>query len=181
LARISAPSIREPKMTWRDSWCSWRGITAALYCARNTATDRCPKRPCDPTGLFMCNDSLKIVFRQPKPTGSGLEPNPGRCTPPDHRPGAGSSRTVAARAGRTVHRRDGELLKLGFELAQSSVAKYMVKRREPPNQGWRTFLRYTQFGRGHVLPFRRTKPLLIMTQLVWRATGRCAATAHHRP
>ena len=35
----------------------------------------------------------------------------------------------------------GELLKLGFEVAQSSVAKYMVKRRGPPNQGWRTFLR----------------------------------------
>jgi transposase InsO family protein len=35
----------------------------------------------------------------------------------------------------------GELLKLGFELAQSSVAKYMVKHRGPPDQGWRTFLR----------------------------------------
>jgi hypothetical protein len=35
----------------------------------------------------------------------------------------------------------GELLKLGFEVAQSSVAKYMVKRRRPPSQGWRTFLR----------------------------------------
>jgi hypothetical protein len=35
----------------------------------------------------------------------------------------------------------GELLKLGFAVAQSSVAKYMIKRREPPNQGWRTFLR----------------------------------------
>ena len=34
----------------------------------------------------------------------------------------------------------GELLKLGFELAQSSVAKYMVKHRGPPSQGWRTFL-----------------------------------------
>src|SRR5215831_4579708 len=34
----------------------------------------------------------------------------------------------------------GELLKLGFEVAQSSVAKYMVKRRVPPSQGWRTFL-----------------------------------------
>jgi Integrase core domain len=33
-----------------------------------------------------------------------------------------------------------ELLKLGFEVAQSSVAKYMVKRRGPPSQGWRTFL-----------------------------------------
>ncbi len=35
----------------------------------------------------------------------------------------------------------GELLKLGFEVAQSSVAKYMVKRRGPPRQGWKTFLR----------------------------------------
>ncbi len=35
----------------------------------------------------------------------------------------------------------GELLKLGFELAQSSVAKYMVKRCGPPTQGWHTFLR----------------------------------------
>jgi hypothetical protein len=34
----------------------------------------------------------------------------------------------------------GELLKLGFAVAQSSVAKYMVKRRGPPRQGWRTFL-----------------------------------------
>jgi hypothetical protein len=34
----------------------------------------------------------------------------------------------------------GELLKLGFEVAQSSVPKYMVKRRAPPSQGWQTFL-----------------------------------------
>jgi transposase InsO family protein len=35
---------------------------------------------------------------------------------------------------------DGELLKLGFEVAQSSVAKYMVKRRGPSGQGWLIFL-----------------------------------------
>ena len=35
----------------------------------------------------------------------------------------------------------GELLKLGFEVAQSSVAKYMVKQHGPPSQGWGTFLR----------------------------------------
>src|SRR3984893_14063350 len=35
----------------------------------------------------------------------------------------------------------GELLKLGFNVAQSTVAKYMVKRRGPPSQGRRTFLR----------------------------------------
>jgi hypothetical protein len=35
----------------------------------------------------------------------------------------------------------GELLKLGVEVAQSSVAKYMLKRGWPPGQEWRTFLR----------------------------------------
>jgi transposase InsO family protein len=35
----------------------------------------------------------------------------------------------------------GELLKLGFEVAQSTVSKYMIERRGPPSQGWRTFLR----------------------------------------
>jgi len=35
----------------------------------------------------------------------------------------------------------GELLKLGIDVGQTSVAKYMVKRREPPSQGWKTFLR----------------------------------------
>jgi transposase InsO family protein len=35
----------------------------------------------------------------------------------------------------------GELLKVGFEVAQSTVAMYMVKRRGPPSQGWRSFLR----------------------------------------
>jgi hypothetical protein len=37
----------------------------------------------------------------------------------------------------------GELLKLGFKVAQSSVAKYMVKRRGPPSQGWKTFCETT--------------------------------------
>src|ERR1700692_4086386 len=35
----------------------------------------------------------------------------------------------------------GELLKLGFSVAQSTVATYMIERRGPPSQGWRTFLR----------------------------------------
>ena len=33
------------------------------------------------------------------------------------------------------------LLKLGIDIGQTSVAKYMAKRRDPPSQGWRTFLR----------------------------------------
>ncbi len=34
----------------------------------------------------------------------------------------------------------GELLKLGFAVAQSTVAKYMAKRGEPSGQSWGTFL-----------------------------------------
>jgi hypothetical protein len=35
----------------------------------------------------------------------------------------------------------GELLKLGIEVSQGTVAKYMVRHRKPPSQGWRTFLK----------------------------------------
>jgi hypothetical protein len=35
----------------------------------------------------------------------------------------------------------GELLKLGIDVGQTTVAKYMARRRRPPSQGWRTFLR----------------------------------------
>src|ERR1700716_1199021 len=34
----------------------------------------------------------------------------------------------------------GEILTLGIEIGQTSVAKYMAKRRGPPSQGWQTFL-----------------------------------------
>src|SRR5215469_461743 len=35
----------------------------------------------------------------------------------------------------------GELLKLGIDVGQTSVAKYMARRRGPPSPGWNTFLR----------------------------------------
>src|SRR2546429_9033397 len=35
----------------------------------------------------------------------------------------------------------GELLMLGFEVAQSTVSKYMVRSGTPPSQSWKTFLR----------------------------------------
>ncbi len=34
----------------------------------------------------------------------------------------------------------GEILKLGIDVCQATVAKYMVRRRRPPSQIWRTFL-----------------------------------------
>jgi putative transposase len=35
----------------------------------------------------------------------------------------------------------GELLKIGIEVSQTTVAKYMVRQRKPPSQTWRTFLK----------------------------------------
>lgn len=35
----------------------------------------------------------------------------------------------------------GELLKLGFEVSESTVSRYMPRSRKPPSQTWRTFLR----------------------------------------
>jgi putative transposase len=34
----------------------------------------------------------------------------------------------------------GELLKLGIDVSQSTVSKYMVRPRKPPSQAWRAFL-----------------------------------------
>ena len=34
----------------------------------------------------------------------------------------------------------GELLKLGIDIGETSVSKYLVRRRKPPSQTWRTFL-----------------------------------------
>ena len=34
----------------------------------------------------------------------------------------------------------GELLKLGIDIGETSVGKYLVRRRKPPSQDWRTFL-----------------------------------------
>jgi hypothetical protein len=35
----------------------------------------------------------------------------------------------------------GELQMLGFEVAQSTVSKYLVRGRRSPSQSWRTFVR----------------------------------------
>jgi hypothetical protein len=37
----------------------------------------------------------------------------------------------------TIH---GEILKLGIDIGETSVAKYMARRRGPPSQGWKAFL-----------------------------------------
>jgi transposase InsO family protein len=81
----------------------------------------------------------------------------------------------------------GELLKLGIAIGQTSVAKYMARRRGPPSQGWRTFLRNHADGIAamdlFVVPtisFRLLYGLLIVRhdrrQLLW-----LGATTHPSP
>jgi len=50
-------------------------------------------------------------------------------------------RTSLANPGWGAPRIHGELLKLGFELSQATVAKYLLRHRKPPSQNWRTFLK----------------------------------------
>jgi Integrase core domain len=72
----------------------------------------------------------------------------------------------------------GELLKLGIDIGQKSVAKYMARRRGPPSQGWKVFLYNHADGIAamdlFVVPtisFRLLYGLLIMghgrRQIVW--------------
>ncbi len=61
---------------------------------------------------------------------------------------------------------DGELLMLGIEVAQSTVARYMTRRQGPPSQGWKTFLRNPLGGwvirhtDAHQLPSKAPRHLL---------------------
>ncbi len=50
----------------------------------------------------------------------------------------------------------GELLMLGIEVAQSTVARYMTRPQGPPSQGWKTFLRNHAAGIAsiHLFPVR---------------------------
>ena len=46
----------------------------------------------------------------------------------------------SANVGWGAPRIHGELRKLGIEVSQATVSKYMVRQRKPPSQTWRTFL-----------------------------------------
>ena len=78
----------------------------------------------------------------------------------------------------------GEMVKLGIDLGQTSVAKYMARRRGPPSQGWKTFLHNHADGTAamdlFVVPtqsFRLLYGMLIIghgrRQILW-----CGVTAH---
>jgi transposase InsO family protein len=71
-----------------------------------------------------------------------------------------------------------KLLKLGIDVGQTTVAKYMARRRQPPSQGWKTFLRNHADGIASMdlfvvptISFRLLYGLLILQhsrrELVW--------------
>jgi hypothetical protein len=75
----------------------------------------------------------------------------------------------------------GELLKIGIDVGQTTVAKYMARRRGPPSQGWKTFLRNHADGIAAVdlfvvptMSFRLLFGLLILRhdrrEIVWLGT-----------
>ena len=72
----------------------------------------------------------------------------------------------------------GELLKLGIDVGQTTVARYMAKPRRPPSQGWRTFLRNHADGIASMdlfvvptISFRLLYGLLIMQQVAAKSYG----------
>ena len=67
----------------------------------------------------------------------------------------------------------GELLKLGIEISQATVAKYMVRRRKPPSQTWRTFLE------NHVQQLVATDFLVVRT-VSFRLLFVFVVLGHHR-
>lgn len=65
----------------------------------------------------------------------------------------------------------GELLKLGIDIGQISVVKYIVRRRAPPSQGWKTFLRNHAVGIAamdlFVVPTIAFRPRYGRRQILW--------------
>ena len=83
-----------------------------------------------------------------------------------------------------MHLGSTALLKLGIEVAQFTVAKYMVKCRRPPSQTWGTFLRNHAHGIAaadlFVVPtigFKLVYCLVILAH-GWRKLVHHAVTAH---
>ena len=80
----------------------------------------------------------------------------------------------------------GELLKLGIDVGQTTVAKYMAKNKRPPSQGWKTFLHNHADGIASIdlfvvptISFRLLYGLLILKH-GRREILRLSATAHPR-
>jgi hypothetical protein len=68
----------------------------------------------------------------------------------------------------------GDLLMLGIEVAQSTVARCMTRRQGPPSQGWKTFLRNHAAGIASVDLF--VVRIMSFSRRMRRSLGRCVPT-----
>jgi len=79
----------------------------------------------------------------------------------------------------------GELLKLGIDIGQASVGKYMVRHRRPPSQTWRTFLT-NHLGQivaadFFVVPTATCRVLFVLVLLAAQSPTRRARRRHRPP
>jgi hypothetical protein len=80
------------------------------------------------------------------------------------------SRANPLRSAPRIH---GELLKLGIEVAQSTVARYMARGRRPPSQTWKAFLRNHAAGIAAM-------DLLVVPTIGFRLLYVLVILGHHR-
>ena len=74
----------------------------------------------------------------------------------------------------------GELLMLGIEVAQSTVARYMTRRQGPPSQGWKTFLRNHAAGIASIDLFVVRYYLFQAALWLGHSSSRPQATGEHQ-
>src|SRR5262249_41835159 len=79
----------------------------------------------------------------------------------------------------------GELLKLGVEVSEATVAKYMGRRHKPPSQTWRTFLtnhaQQVAVADFFVVPDGNVSPLVRALDPRPRASTRCPHRGDRSP
>jgi hypothetical protein len=79
----------------------------------------------------------------------------------------------------------GELLKLGLNVSQASVAKYMVRGDTPPSKTWRTFMtnHFQQVAAADffVVPTATCRLLFVLVILAHERRPRRACRGYRRP
>src|SRR5437773_10034744 len=101
------------------------------------------------------------------------EPVPHRATDRAHQYLDADSHDGASEPAWGLPRIHGELLKLGIDVCQATVAKYMGRRHQPPSQTWRAFLT-NHIGQivaadFFVVPTVTCRCLFVLVLLPWRS------------
>src|SRR5215469_1362892 len=124
---LQRSAARRPKLTFRDRlfwiclsrlWRDWRSALAIVKPETVVACHRAAFRLFWTWKVRHCQRGRPVVLREVRDLIRKMcRENPLWGAPRIH----------------------GELLKLGFNIAESSVSKYMVRRNKVPSQNWRTF------------------------------------------